>query len=102
MEKEIGKKQIVLVLTEPTEGNEDEFNRYYEDVHLDEVIETTGWTFAQRFKLVDEAGSACMSVVTFEAWTDKYSASILTSRGQPAAPDQDMAAPGLPMIRSPG
>ena len=59
MEKVTGKKQIVLVLTEPTKGNEDEFNRYYEDVHLDEVIETTGWTFAQRFKLVDEAGSAC-------------------------------------------
>jgi hypothetical protein len=28
-------------------------------VHLNEVIETTGWTFAQRFKLVDQLGSAC-------------------------------------------
>ena len=59
MDKVTEKKQIILVLTEPTEGNEDEFNRYYEDVHLDEVIKTTGWTLAQRFKLVDEAGRTC-------------------------------------------
>ena len=52
-------KHLVLVLTEPTEGQEDEFNDYYENTHLDEVIATTGWTLAQRFKLVDQAGQAC-------------------------------------------
>ena len=45
----MAKKQIVLVLTEPTEGEENEFNRYYEDQHLGEVLETTGWKSAQRF-----------------------------------------------------
>ena len=52
-------KHIILVLTEPTEGKEDEFNDYYENTHLDEVIETAGWQTAQRFKLVDEAGESC-------------------------------------------
>lgn len=50
---------LVLVLTEPTEGNEDEFNDYYENTHLDEVIESTGWQSAQRFRLVSEVGEGC-------------------------------------------
>ena len=52
-------RYLVRVLTEPTEGNEDRFNDYYENIHLDEVIATTGWSSAQRFKLVDEAGEGC-------------------------------------------
>ena len=47
-------RYLVLVLTEPTEGNLDRFNDYYENIHLDEVMATTGWSSAQRFKLVDE------------------------------------------------
>ncbi len=52
-------KHMVVVLTEPTEGNEKEFNDYYENVHLEEVIETTGWSSAQRFELSDEVGAKC-------------------------------------------
>jgi hypothetical protein len=48
----------VLVLTEPTTGKEDEFNDYYENRHLDEVLATTGWKSAQRFRLAAEAGEA--------------------------------------------
>lgn len=55
----MSKKHLVLVLTEPTDGNEDEYNDYYENLHLDEVLKTTGWRRAQRFRLVDEAGEAC-------------------------------------------
>ena len=55
----MAKKQLVLVLTEPTEGQEEEFNRYYEDLHLDEVLQSTGWKSAQRFRLVDQAGQDC-------------------------------------------
>ncbi len=53
------RRHLVLILTEPTPGNEAEFNRYYEDVHLDEVLETTNMTRAQRFKLVGQAGEPC-------------------------------------------
>ena len=53
------KKHLVLVLTEPTQGNEDEFNDYYENLHLDEVLATTDLYSAQRFKLVGEAGEGC-------------------------------------------
>ena len=53
------KKQLVLILTEPTTGNEDEYNDYYNNLHLREVLETTDLQTAQRFKLVDQAGEPC-------------------------------------------
>ena len=43
-------KHLVLVLTEPTEGNEEAFNEYYEHTHLDEVLASAGYDTAQRFK----------------------------------------------------
>ena len=46
----------VLVLTEATEGKEAEFSDYYENLHLDEVLSTTGLLSAQRFKLAATAG----------------------------------------------
>ena len=46
----------ILVLTEPTPGQEAAFNDYYEAVHLDEVLATTGWTSAQRYRLAGQAG----------------------------------------------
>ncbi len=49
----------VLVMSEPTEGNEDEFNDWYENTHLDEVISSTGWSRAQRFGLAAQAGLEC-------------------------------------------
>ncbi len=52
-------KHIVAVLSEPTEGNEDAFNDYYENLHIGEVLESTGWVSGQRFKLSDEVGLKC-------------------------------------------
>ncbi len=52
-------KHVVVVLTEPTAGREAEYNEYYEALHLDEVLATTGWRSAQRFKLTDQQGMAC-------------------------------------------
>lgn len=50
-------KQLFLVLSEPVEGSEDEYNEWYENVHLDEVIGTSAVTCAQRFKLADSRGA---------------------------------------------
>lgn len=68
----MSKKHLVLVLTEPTDGQSEEFDRYYEQDHIDEVLETTGWTSGQRFKLADEAGAACPLpyLALYEAWAD--------------------------------
>ncbi|MGB1882952.1 MAG: hypothetical protein ACPHUF_03525 [Gammaproteobacteria bacterium] len=52
-------KHVVVVLTEPVDGRDDEYNEYYENLHLDEVLQTTGWDNAQRFRLVDQQGIEC-------------------------------------------
>ena len=50
----------LLVFTEPTEGREDEYNTWYDEVHLREVLELDGFVAAQRFALserqMDAAG----------------------------------------------
>ena len=52
-------KHLVVVMTEPNPGRDDEYNEYYEKLHLDEVLTTTGWLSAQRFKLTSEQGRPC-------------------------------------------
>ena len=50
-------KQVFMVLSEAVEGQEDEYNEWYENTHLDEVIQTSAVVSAQRFKLVDQRGA---------------------------------------------
>ena len=52
-------KHVVVVLSEPVEGCEAEFDNWYENTHIPEVLETTGWTSGQRFKLTAEKGQKC-------------------------------------------
>ena len=47
-------KYILLVQSNPTDGNEAEFNKWYDEIHLGEVLEVQGFTAAQRFKVAGE------------------------------------------------
>ncbi len=47
---------VVMVMSNAVEGREAEFDDWYENTHLDEVLATTGFTAAQRFVLEAEAG----------------------------------------------
>ena len=40
-----------VVLSNPTDGMEDEFNEWYEHVHIADVLQVPGMVSAQRFKL---------------------------------------------------
>ena len=73
-------KHLVVVLTEPTAGRETEFNDYYEKLHLNEVLATTDWRSAQRFKLAAEQGMACPLpyLAVYEVEADDAS-SVLTN-----------------------
>jgi hypothetical protein len=44
-------KNILVVVTSPVAGREAEYNRWYTDVHLADVLRVPGFTAAQRFKL---------------------------------------------------
>ncbi len=49
---------LVMVMSNPVEGREAEFDDWYENTHLDEVLATTGFTSAQRFALEAGVGPA--------------------------------------------
>jgi hypothetical protein len=51
-------KYVLVVITNPTPGQEDEFNRWYTDQHLDDVLRIPGYVAAQRFKLTIEAAKS--------------------------------------------
>jgi len=44
-------KYKLIVFTDAVAGKEDEYNRWYNDVHLADVVAVPGFISAQRFKL---------------------------------------------------
>ena len=42
---------LFLVLTNPADGQEDEYNRWYNDEHIDDVLAVPGFVGVQRFRL---------------------------------------------------
>jgi hypothetical protein len=46
-------KHLLLVFSNPTEGKEDEYNTWYDNIHLGEVLELDGIVKAQRFAVAD-------------------------------------------------
>jgi hypothetical protein len=44
----------LLVLANPVEGQDDEFNRWYSETHVPEVLKMSGFKTGQRFHLADE------------------------------------------------
>jgi hypothetical protein len=49
-------KQILVVVTNPMPGKEEEYNRWYSEQHLDDVLRVPGMVAAQRFKLAQDSG----------------------------------------------
>ena len=47
-------RTLYIVRSNPTEGQEQEFNDWYENVHFPEVMAIEGFLTAERFKLNDE------------------------------------------------
>ncbi len=47
-------EHLLLVLSNPVEGREDEYNEWYSGRHIRETLETPGWSAARRFVLSDE------------------------------------------------
>jgi hypothetical protein len=53
----MAEKYLQVVLTSPTAGREDEFNEWYENVHVPQVLRMPGFLSGQRFRLVDSTPS---------------------------------------------
>ena len=57
-------KGVLLVMTEPLPGKEDEFNDWYSNVHLHELVKVPGIAAAQRFEAVPWSNGAVPASAT--------------------------------------
>ena len=51
-------KHVLVVVTNPLPGQEEEYNRWYTDQHLDDVLRVPGFVAAQRFKVKLDAAKS--------------------------------------------
>jgi hypothetical protein len=72
----------LIVFTEPRPGREAEYNEWYDQVHLKDVLETEGFVAAQRFELapaqMGELGENAPSryLAIYEVETDDLAAAL--------------------------
>ncbi|WP_242124024.1 DUF4286 family protein [Sphingobium sp. Sx8-8] len=50
-------EHVFVVLTNPVEGREEEYNRWYDEVHLGEVLDVPGFVAARRYRVAPSAGA---------------------------------------------
>jgi hypothetical protein len=60
------RRTLYLVFSNPVEGKEPEFNEWYDNVHLPEVLATPGVVSAQRFDTCDT------EIVRTAGWTPEH------------------------------
>lgn len=75
----------LIVLSNPTDGQEEEYNRWYTDQHLDDVLKVPGFVSAQRFKISGELseGTKYRYLAIYDVEADDPSAALdaLKARG---------------------
>lgn len=84
-------KYALLVHTNAAQGRDDEFNEWYDNVHLGEVLEVEGFTAAQRFALQDPnaPADARRYLAIYEMETDDPQATLAALGA--AAPNMQMS-----------
>jgi hypothetical protein len=79
----------LIVFTDPVPGREDEYNDWYDHVHLRDVLAVPGFVAAQRFRLtmpmIGDLKSRYLAVYEFEA---AIPAEVLAEIGRRAGTDQ--------------
>ena len=85
-------KHVYVILTNSVDGKDDEYNDWYTNQHLDDVLRCVGFTSAQRFRL-DETTPAQTSahryLAIYEIETDDIgavNAALIAAAGTPALP----------------
>jgi hypothetical protein len=92
-------KALLVVLTDAVEGQEDEYNEWYTDRHLDDVLAAAGFEAAQRFRFVPSKLSrrpSAQYLAIYEVDTDQRDRAeelLLGSANTDAMPISDAMAP---------
>ena len=94
-----------MVLTDPVAGQEAEYNSWYDDRHLDDVLAVDGFVSAQRFRLSRQAMPsgvpASQYLAIYEIETDDVDATLaalmarLGTPVMPVTPALDMGRIGM-------
>lgn len=75
-------RHVLVVFSEPTEGMEAEYNDWYDNCHLPEVLQAPGVIAAERFRLADDS----------EGFPGRYLAIYELETDDPAAIFSDLEA----------
>jgi hypothetical protein len=87
-------RHVLIVLSNPVAGREDEYNDWYDNVHLGEVLQVPGFVAAQRFvaapALPGREGPPRQYLAIYELETDDLQASLAALTK--AAPGMDISS----------
>ena len=84
-------KHILVVMTNPADGPDEEFNEWYSNTHVQEVVVIPGFVSAQRFKLsAEQAGGTneydYLAIYEIEA---ESAGAALRTEGLPSQPEHE-------------
>ena len=83
-------KYMFLILANAAEGRDGEFNEWYDNQHIGDVLKIPGFVSAQRFTAVKSGPSAPFGYMTlYEVETDDVAATqaaVVAAAGGPAMP----------------
>lgn len=57
----------LIVLSDPIEGREDEYNEWYDNHHLGAVLDLEGFTSAQRFRVAEGPNASHKYMAVYDA-----------------------------------
>jgi hypothetical protein len=95
-------KHLLLAFTNPVVGREEEFNRWYDERHVPDLLAVPGFVSAQRFSLTDATGQGrpgWTHLALYELDTDDPNALMAEVRsrlGTEAMPVSDTLDPTTP------
>ena len=69
-------KYTLIVYTSPAEGREDEYNAWYDDIHLPEFSALPGVITGRRFKVVAEGKPQYAAIYELSAHPDEVMAAM--------------------------
>ncbi|MBG6120077.1 MULTISPECIES: DUF4286 family protein [unclassified Sphingobium] len=93
---------VLVVLSNAVEGHEAEYNRWYDAVHLPEVLTVPGYQAAQRFEIMDEGPHKYLALYEIEAESAAQARASLAARvpGMDMSPAIDRAGVKVLMARA--
>jgi len=92
----MAKKYTFVVLTNPTPGKDAEYNRWYNEQHIPDVLNAAGFVCAQRFRLAEtqngpKTDQTHKYLALYEIETDDLAASLKDLASRRDTPDMVMS-----------